>query len=82
VEAPAVQEGLAAKSAEVVATMAGWIAGLQRLNVRLAGDSLAAAAPAPRMTVEMARADSLAALRKRDPVLSAAIDSLDLDLID
>jgi DNA polymerase-3 subunit gamma/tau len=81
VEAPAVQEGLAAKSTEVVSAMGAWLAGLQRLNVRLAGDSIGAA-PAPRMTVEMVRADTLAALRKRDPVLNAAIDSLDLELVD
>jgi DNA polymerase-3 subunit gamma/tau len=81
VEAPSVQEGLVAKTAEVVTAMSGWMAGLQKVNVRLAGDSLTAT-PAPRMTVEMVKADSLASLRKRDPVLSAAIDSLDLDLID
>ena len=81
VEAPAVQEGLAAKSTEAVAMMGGWLTGLQKIQVRLAGDSVNAA-PAPRMTVEMVRSDTLAALRKRDPLLNAAIDSLDLDLVD
>jgi hypothetical protein len=33
------------------------------------------------MTVESVRSDTLAALRKRDPLLDAAIDALDLDLI-
>ena len=80
VEAPAVQEGLAARMTEIVGTMSTWLAGLQKLNVRLAGDS-AAAGPAPRMTVESVRSETLAALRKRDPVLNAAIDALDLDLI-
>jgi hypothetical protein len=80
VEAPAVQEGLAARMTETVATMSTWLAGLQKLNVRLAGDSLATG-PAPRMTVESVRSETLAALRKRDPVLNAAIDALDLDLI-
>ena len=80
VEAPAVQEGLAAKMTEVVATMSAWLAGLQKLNVRLAGDSVAAG-PSPRMTVESVRSETLAALRKRDPGLNAAIDALDLDLI-
>ena len=80
VEAPAVQEGLAAKMTEIVGTMSTWLVGLQKLNVRLAGDSLAAG-PAPRMTVESVRSDTLAALRKRDPLLDAAIDALDLDLI-
>jgi len=81
VDAPAVQEGLAAKSNEVIAAMAPWIAGLQKINTRLAGDAINAG-PAPRMTVETVRSETLAALRKRDPVLGAAIDSLDLDLVD
>ena len=80
VEAPTVQEGLAAKMAEIVGAMSNWLVGLQKLNVRLAGDSVAAG-PAPRMTVESVRSDTLAALRKRDPLLDAAIDALDLDLI-
>jgi hypothetical protein len=81
VEAPAVQEGLNAKSGEAVAAMGLWLGGLQKIQVRLAGD-VTNAAPAPRMTVQMVRSDTLAALRKRDPLLNAAIDSLDLDLID
>jgi len=81
VGAPAVQEGLAAKANEVILAMSNWLAGLQKLSVRLAGDSVAAG-PAPRMTVETVRSETLAALRKRDPVLKAAIDTLDLDLVD
>jgi DNA polymerase-3 subunit gamma/tau len=81
VEAPAVQEGLTAKSGEAVAAMGAWLGGLQKIQVRLAGD-VANAPPAPRMTVQMVRSDTLASLRKRDPVLNAAIDSLDLDLVD
>jgi hypothetical protein len=80
VEAPAVQEGLAAKTTEILATMNGWLAGLQKLTVGLAGDSVSAG-PAPRMTVESVRSETLAALRKRDAVLNAAIDALDLDLL-
>lgn len=81
VDAPAVQEGLAAKSNEAIAAMTPWLAGLQKITTRLAGDSINAG-PAPRMTVETVRSETLAALRKRDPVLNAAIDSLDLDLVD
>ena len=80
VEAPAVQEGLAAKMTETIGVMSGWLAGLQKLTVRLAGDAIASG-PAPRMTVETVRSETLAALRKRDPVLNAAIDALDLDLV-
>ena len=81
VEAPAVQEGLAAKSTETLSAMRTWFVGLQRIVVRFAGDAVSAA-PAPRMTAEMVRTDTLTALRKRDPVLNAAIDALDLDLVD
>jgi DNA polymerase-3 subunit gamma/tau len=82
VETPAVQEGLTAKAGEVVTTMSGWLAGLTKIQVRLAGGDVRTSTPAPRMTAEMARADTVAMLRKSDPVLSAAIDALDLDLID
>lgn len=80
VEAPVVQEGLAARMTETLGVMSGWLAGLQKVNVRLAGDSMPSG-PAPRMTVETVRSETLAALRKRDPVLNAAIDALDLDLV-
>ena len=82
VETPAVQEGLTAKASEVMTTMSGWLAGLTKVQVRLVGGDARTSTPAPRMTVEMARADTVAMLRKSDPVLSAAIDALDLDLID
>ena len=82
VETPAVQEGLTAKASEVITTMSSWLAGLTKIQVRLAGADARTSTPAPRMTVEMARADTVAMLRKSDPVLSAAIDALDLDLID
>jgi DNA polymerase-3 subunit gamma/tau len=82
VETPAVQEGLTAKASEVVTTMSGWLAGLTKIQVRLVGGDARTSTPAPRMTAEMARADTVAMLRKSDPLLSAAIDALDLDLID
>ena len=34
------------------------------------------------MTPSSIRSDTMAALRKRDPVLNAAIDELDLELLD
>jgi DNA polymerase-3 subunit gamma/tau len=80
VEAAAVQEGLVAKAGETVTAMSSWLAGLQRVTVKMAGDSTVAAAP--RMTVETVRAETVASLRRRDPVLNAAIDLLDLDLVD
>ena len=52
---------------------------LQQQTVRASAD---AAAPPTRLTDEMVRSERLAALRRRDPVLGAAIDALDLDLVD
>jgi hypothetical protein len=52
---------------------------VQRVAVRAAA---AGAAPPVRLTDEMARTERLAAMRRRDPVLDAAIDALDLDLAD
>jgi DNA polymerase-3 subunit gamma/tau len=80
VEAPAVQEGLAARMAESMTAMSGWLAGLTRVNIRLAGDLGGGGGPA-RMTVDSVRSETLAGLRKRDQLLSAAIDALDLDLV-
>jgi hypothetical protein len=34
------------------------------------------------LTDEMIRAERIAALKKRDPILSAAIDALDLEVAD
>jgi hypothetical protein len=48
-------------------------------------ESDAAQAPADaaaRMTPASIRSETLASLRKRDPVLNAAIDELDLELLD
>jgi hypothetical protein len=41
-----------------------------------------ASGPPRRLTVEGVRADQVASLRKRDAVLGAAIDALDLELIE
>jgi hypothetical protein len=51
-------------------------------SVRLRLDPDRAATPPARLTDEMVRNDRLAALRKRDPTLGAAIDALDLDVIE
>ena len=53
-------------------------AGVQSVTVRAA----AGRTPPPRLTDEMVRTERLATLRRRDPVLGAAIDALDLDLAD
>jgi DNA polymerase-3 subunit gamma/tau len=66
--------------ADVVTTLREWFAGIERVELRR--DEQAAAQPPKRLTDEMVRAERLAALKKRDPVLGAAIDALDLDVAD
>jgi DNA polymerase III subunit gamma/tau len=65
---------------DLVAALREWFSGVERLDVRR--DDQAPSAPPKRLTDEMVRAERIAALRKRDPVLSAAIDALDLDVAD
>ena len=55
--------------------------GVERIVVRATANGASAAAP-KRITDESVRADRVAALRKRDPTLGAAVDALDLDLIE
>jgi DNA polymerase III subunit gamma/tau len=57
-----------------------WFAGIDRIELRR--DEQAPSAPPKRLTDEMVRAERIAALKKRDPVLSAAIDALDLEVAD
>ncbi len=65
---------------DIVAVLREWFAGVEQVQLRR-GET--APSPAPkRLTSEMARAERLASLRKRDPLLGAAIDALDLDVID
>jgi DNA polymerase-3 subunit gamma/tau len=66
--------------AEIVAALGAWFTGIERLELRR--DDREASAPPKRLTDEMVRAQRLAMLKKRDPVLGAAIDALDLDVID
>jgi hypothetical protein len=66
--------------AEILAGLRAWFPLLDRVELRRP-DGATAAEP-KRMTHEMIRADRIASLRKRDPVLNAAIDALDLDVTD
>lgn len=66
---------------DLLAALRHWFPALQRIELRR--DEQASSAVAPkRVTDEMIRADRIASLRKRDPVLNAAIDALDLDVTD
>lgn len=66
--------------ADIVSTLREWFPSLQRVHLKI--DAESAATPPKRLTDEMVRAERIASLRKRDPVLSAAIDALDLDVAD
>jgi DNA polymerase-3 subunit gamma/tau len=65
---------------EIVAALREWFVGVERIELRR--DEDAAAAPPKRLTDEMVRSERIASLKKRDPVLRAAIDALDLDVVD
>jgi DNA polymerase-3 subunit gamma/tau len=65
---------------DVLAALRDWFPGIQRVHLAPLAD--APAASARRMTTEMVRAERIASLRKRDPILSAAIDALDLEVAD
>jgi hypothetical protein len=56
-----------------------WFPAVQRVVVRAAEGG---GPPPSRRTDEMVRAERLSSLRKKDSVLDAAIDALDLDLAD
>jgi DNA polymerase-3 subunit gamma/tau len=55
--------------------------GAERVNIRANASGRPAAAP-QRITDESVRADRVTALRKKDPILGAAVDALDLDLVE
>jgi DNA polymerase-3 subunit gamma/tau len=76
---PIYEQALEATKVEIATTLRQWFGGVQRVVVRAA----AGGTPLPtRLTDEMARTERVSALRRRDPVLGAAIDALDLDLAD
>ncbi|HEY4218536.1 MAG TPA: DNA polymerase III subunit gamma/tau [Gemmatimonadaceae bacterium] len=66
--------------AEIVEVLREWFSAVQRVELRRS--DAAPSAPPKRLTDEMVRSERVASLRKRDPVLGAAIDALDLDLTD
>jgi DNA polymerase-3 subunit gamma/tau len=81
VDASAAFDGLNAKMADTIAALRGYITGLQRIALR-ASEQASPATAAPRMTAETVKLETLASLKKRDPVLAAAIEALDLELAD
>ena len=80
VDDPLAHEGLDRGAADVVAALAERWPAVTRLTVRRAVTR--PSVPAQRITAETAKAERITALRKRDPVLGAAIDALDLEPLD
>ena len=73
--AKAIQSG----GADILAILREWFAPVERVQLEGAAKP---AAPPKRLTDADVKAQKLDALRKRDPVLRAAIDALDLEVID
>jgi DNA polymerase-3 subunit gamma/tau len=65
---------------DVMAALKEWFPALTKIDLKR--DLHAPATPPKRLTDEMVRTERMASLRKRDPVLGAAIDALDLELAD
>jgi DNA polymerase-3 subunit gamma/tau len=65
--------------ADIVGVLRERFAGVERVEVRRDERTVA---PPKRLTDEMVRAERVASLRRRDPLLDAAIEALDLDVAD
>jgi DNA polymerase-3 subunit gamma/tau len=65
--------------ADVLAALREWFPAITRVELRA---NERAGGPPKRLTDDMVRAERVANLRKRDPVLGAAIDALDLEVVE
>ncbi|MFL5612072.1 MAG: DNA polymerase III subunit gamma/tau [Gemmatimonadaceae bacterium] len=75
-----IAQAIEAGRADVLTALRQWFG--EARAVRLRQDPARAKAPPARVTDAMVRTDRLNSLKKRDPILGAAIDALDLDVID
>jgi DNA polymerase-3 subunit gamma/tau len=81
VDDEAAEQGIESSKADVLAAVRARFPGVERLVIRRSEMS-ASPTGARRMSEETVRDERMASLRKRDPVLGAAIDALDLELLD
>jgi len=72
----AIQNG----AADILAILRGWFTPVERVLVE--GTSKTPLSAPRRLTDEMVKAEKLESLKKKDPVLLAAIEALDLEVID
>jgi DNA polymerase-3 subunit gamma/tau len=75
-----IAQAIEAGRGETLAVLRQWFADARGVRLRQNPDR--ASAPPARVTDQMVRTDRLNSLRKRDPILGAAIDALDLDVVD
>lgn len=80
VTSDALADALQSGSEIILAALRGIFDGVEKVAIKAMTDGQAAARP--RLTAENVIADRVATLRKRDPLLNAAIDALDLRLIE
>ena len=74
-------QALETGKSEVLEAIRVFFTGAERVAVRAVA-APGPAVPAKRITDESVRADRVTALRKKDPILGAAVDALDLDLVE
>ena len=73
-------QALESGNAEILAAVRAFFDGAERIVARVVEGTRAS--PPKRITDESMRTDRVTSLRKRDPVLGAAVDALDLELLD
>jgi DNA polymerase-3 subunit gamma/tau len=76
------RDSLNARLADLSALARSHFGAISQVLLREGREAPPAKEPAARMTPSSIRSETLASLRKRDPVLNAAIDELDLELLD
>ena len=75
------EQPLSAGAAIVLGAIRASFPSAAKLTVRVATTGTVDAAP-KRITAESVKAERLASIRKKDPALDAAVESLDLELLD
>ena len=76
------QQPLASNAPEVLSVIGALLDGAARLTVRLADQGPDELPSSRRFTEESVRRDRLSMLRKKDPTLDAAVETLDLELME
>jgi hypothetical protein len=76
------RESLQARINDLSALARAQFNGIRQVLIRESAGSIEPVEAAARMTPSSIRSETMAALRKRNPMLNAAIDELDLELLD